>query len=71
MPIEYLQLRDTPMQVTECHYCGVPLQNDSDLLLARGTIQSTWRRLFRLPYCVVVCKNCGGVAGYERPPKSD
>lgn len=75
MPWEYSALKDAPLPGwllghgdydMNCPKCGacpfVPF--------LRGTVQSTWRRWFGLPYCCVICERCKEVVGYEKPALS-
>ena len=62
MPIESLWLRDQPPLLAACPLCGWPFDQ-----LMRRQVQSWWRRLLRLPYCAVICRDCKEVVGWEKP----
>lgn len=62
MPIECEQLRNAPFAREKCKHCGSGLP---DFML--GQVQSTWRRLLRLPYCAVICHKCKKLTGWEKP----
>jgi uncharacterized protein with PIN domain len=62
MPIEYTQLRDRPEPFFRCPDCGSLFRS-----FMRGQVQSAWRKLFRRPYCCVICEVCKEVVGYEKP----
>jgi hypothetical protein len=54
MPIEYVLLKDAPI---------LSARNVA-LYSARGQVQSWWRKLFRLPYCCLICEACKEIIGY-------
>lgn len=62
MPIEWEQLRYAPPALKKCKYCSAP---NPDFM--RGEVQSTWRRILRLPYCAVICHRCKRLTGWEKP----
>lgn len=62
MPIEYSLLQNKPSPLERCPNCGhifVPF--------LRGMVQSWWRKLFRRPYCAVICYACKEIVGHEKP----
>lgn len=62
MPIEYALLAGEPEPLEFCPQCSNPFR-----AFMRGHVQSYWRRVFRLPYCCLICWQCKEVVGYERP----
>jgi len=64
MPVECVLLDGAPSSVDICPVCGA---DPFDHFL-RGQVQSRWRRLFRRPYCAVICWSCKEVVGWESPP---
>lgn len=63
MPIEYALLKDAPEPLEECPKChAAPFR-----AFMRGQVQSAWRKLWRRPYCCVICASCKEIVGYEKP----
>ena len=62
MPIEYEQLKDRPIPKTDC-LCGRVCGE----LFMRGIVQSWWRKIFRLPYCAIICPKSKQIVGWEKP----
>jgi hypothetical protein len=62
MPIEYTLLKDKPIPLKDCPYCGEPFEP-----FLRGQVQSALRRFFKRPYCALICWECKAVVGYEKP----
>lgn len=62
MPIECDLLKPYPYAKEECQNCGQEFPE-----FMRGEVQSGWRKLFRLPYCAVICHRCKQIIGWERP----
>jgi hypothetical protein len=65
MPEEFSLLKDQPLpDKLYCQYCGFPIE---DPFMPRGTIQSWWRKLLKLPYCAIVCEHCKSIGAWEKP----
>lgn len=63
MPWEYTALKNKPEPLRSCPRClTYPFR-----AFMRGQVHSTWRRLFRRPYCSVICSSCKEIVGHERP----
>ncbi len=67
MPIEYLLLRDCPVPIERCPYCGAhPFRP-----FLRGLVQRSRRSWWGLgrprPYCALICSECQIIVGHERP----
>lgn len=63
MPWEYTALKDKPEPFDRCPRCYArPFRS-----FLRGTVHNRWRRLFRRPYCCVICSTCKEIVSYERP----
>jgi len=62
MPIKCTLLRNYPYAREECPKCGAPFPE-----FMRGVVQSWWRRIFKLPYCAVICHKCKKIIGWEKP----
>ena len=45
-----------------CPKCGQPFPE-----FLRGQVQSSWRKLFGMKYCAVICHKCKEVIGWEKP----
>lgn len=65
MRAEHVALTGTPLPQKECGYCGIPFEEENDVMM-RGQVQSGWRRLLGLPYCAVICSYCKSVSGYGK-----
>lgn len=65
MPVEYTLLKDRPRPdgMGKCPKCSWGHVQP----FMRGMVQSSWRRLFGLGYCAVICDNCKEIIGWERP----
>ena len=62
MPIECAMLERCPYAKEECPKCGQPFPE-----FLRGQVQSSWRKLFGMKYCAVICHKCKEVIGWEKP----
>jgi hypothetical protein len=66
MPVEYALLENQPVTLKCCPRCG-----DAPFYpFMRGLVQNWWRKLFRRPYCCLICAECKEIVGYEDVPRS-
>jgi len=61
MPIEFARLKDKPAPFDRCPNCG----HEPFEPFLRGIVHSWWRKLFRKPYCAVICWQCKEIVGHE------
>jgi hypothetical protein len=63
MPIECHLLRDKPWPKVDC----LCVKGCGSEPFMRGQVQSTWRKIFRKPYCAVICNRSKQIVGWEKP----
>jgi hypothetical protein len=62
MPIESEILRNYPYAREVCCKCNAQFPE-----FQRGTVQSSFRKFLRLPYCAIICHECKNIIGWEKP----
>lgn len=63
MPVEFLQLLYKLPTHAFCPKC----QAKPFKPFMRGQVQSIWRKIFKRPYCAVICQDCKDIIDWEQP----